>query len=83
MTMLDVTNTSVLSYVRSTGRGAAVVVAQNFTAQPQTISLDLAGTGLTGSKVYSLLTDDASLQTAHSLKNVTLPPFTSWIASVE
>jgi alpha-glucosidase len=83
MTMLDTANASVLSYVRSTGSGPAVVVAQNFTAQPQTITLDLAGTGVTGSKVHTLLTDDASLQAAHSLKEITLPPFTSWIASVE
>jgi alpha-glucosidase len=83
LTMLDATNPSVLSYVRFTGSGAAVVVAQNFTADPQTISLDLAGTGVSGSKVHTLLTDDTSLQTAHSLRNITLPPFTSWIASVE
>jgi alpha-glucosidase len=83
LTMVDATNPSVLSYVRSTGGGAAVVVAQNFTAEPQTVSLDLAGTGVAGGKVHTLLTDDASLQGATSLKNVTLPPFTSWIASVE
>ncbi len=82
-TMLDTANPDVLSYVRSTGTGPAVVVAMNFTAEPKTISLDLAGTGVSGSTVKTLATDDASLKSIHSLQNITLPPFASWIASVQ
>jgi alpha-glucosidase len=82
-TMLDTTNADVLSYVRSTDKGPAVVVAMNFTAEPKTISLDLSGTGVTGSTVRTLATDDVSLKSVNSLKNVTLPAFASWIASVE
>ncbi len=81
-TMLDASNPDVLSYVRSTGTGPAVVVAMNFTAEPKTISLDLAGTGVTGSTVKTLAADDASLKSVHSLKNITLPPYASWVASV-
>jgi alpha-glucosidase len=81
--MLDTTNADVLSYVRSTDKGPAVVVAMNFTAEPKTISLDLSGTGVTGSTVRTLATDDVSLKSVNSLKNVTLPAFASWIASVE
>ena len=83
ITMLDTTNPSVLSYVRTTSSGSAVLVALNFTAEPQTISLDLAGAGVRGRKVHTLLTDEPSLQSTTTLQNVTLPPFTSWMASVE
>ena len=82
-TMLDTSNPDVLSYVRSTGTGPAVIVSMNFTAEPKTISLDLSGTGVTGSAVKTLAADEASLKSVHSLKNLTLPPFASWIASVQ
>ena len=78
ITMLDPTNPNVLSYLRSTGSGASVVVAHNFTAQPQTISLDVQG-----SKVHTLATTDPALASNTSLKNITLAPYTSWIAGVE
>jgi alpha-glucosidase len=84
LTMLDRTNANVLSYVRKGSAGSpSVVVALNFTAQPQTISLNLAGTGVTGNNVKTLLTDDASLRSTTSLTGITLPPFASWIASVQ
>jgi alpha-glucosidase len=81
-TMLDTTNPSVLSYVRIE-RGSAVVVSVNCTGTPQTISLDLSSTGVRGTKVATLLTDDPSLQSASSLTKVTLAPYASWIASVQ
>jgi alpha-glucosidase len=84
LTMLDASDPSVLSYVRSTGAGQpAVVVAMNFTAEPRTISLDLKGTEATGKRVRTLLTDAPSLEGTTSLEQITLPPFASWIASVE
>ena len=83
LTMLDSSNPSVLSYVRATGSGPAVVVAMNFTAAPQTISLDLSGTPVKASTVKTLAADDPSLSSVHSLQNITLPPFASWIASVQ
>ena len=84
LTMVNVSNSSVLSYVRTTGAGQpAVVVALNFTAEPQTISLDLKGTDATGKRVSTLLTDQPSLKETNSLENITLPPFGSWIGAVE
>ncbi len=83
MTMLDTDNASVLSYVRSTGSGRAVVVAMNFTAMPQTLTIHLAGSGVTGATVKTLAADDASLKSITRLKDITLPPYTSWVASVE
>jgi alpha-glucosidase len=82
--MLDPTNPNVLSYLRKGPAGSpSIVVALNFTAQPQTISLDLAGTGLTGNNVKTLMTDDASLESTTSLTSIVLPPFVSWVASVQ
>jgi alpha-glucosidase len=83
MTMIDSNNNDVLSYVRSTGSGAAVVVAINCTAEAKTISLDVSGAGVAGTKVKTLATDAASLKSASTLMNVTLLPFASWVASVE
>ena len=84
LTMLDSTNPNVLSYLRKGPAGAAsVVVSLNFTAQPQTVSLDLAGAGVTANNVKTLMTDDSSLQSATSLTHIVLPPFASWVASVQ
>jgi alpha-glucosidase len=83
MTMLDTTNPDVLSYIRTTGSAPAVVVAMNFTATPKTITLDLSHSGVTGTTVRTLAADDASLASTTTLKSVTLPPFASWIASVQ
>jgi len=82
MTMIDKDNPSVLSYVRSTG-SSTVVVAMNCTGEPQTITLDVSSVGVTGTKVKTLATDDTALAGNTSLKNVTLAPYASWVASVE
>ena len=83
MTMLDTSNPDVLSYLRSNGSGTAVVVAMNFTGEPRTISLDLTSAGITEATVKTLAADDASLNSVTTLKNVTLPPYASWVASVK
>ncbi len=82
--MLDVDNPDVLSYVRTPPAGKApILVSLNMSSEPKTISLDLRAAGISGSTVKTLLSSDPSLETVTSLKTVTLPPFTSWIASVE
>jgi alpha-glucosidase len=83
MTMIDTDNSDVLSWVRSSGAGSAVVVAMNFTAEPKTISLDLSSAGITGASVKTLETNDASLKSTSTLKNIVLPPFASWVASIQ
>jgi alpha-glucosidase len=83
MTLLDTTNPDVLSYVRSTGSGPAVVVAINFTAAPITINLNLSGSGVKGTTVKTLAADNDSLKAISALTHVTLPPYASWIASVQ
>jgi len=84
MVMLDRANASVLSYMRTPPAGtAAVVVSMNMSAQPRTISLDLSDAGMKGKRVKTLLTDAPSLAGASTLINITLPPFSSWVATVE
>jgi alpha-glucosidase len=83
MTMLDTSNPDVLSYVRSTGTGPAVVVAMNCTAEPKTITLSLSGTGVTGTAVKTLATDDDALKSTSTLTNIKLPPYASWVASIQ
>ena len=81
--MLDTNNPDVLSYVRTDGLGVGVVVAMNFTAEPKTVTLNLSAAGITGLSVATLATDDPSLSMTHTLTNITLPPFASWVASVQ
>jgi alpha-glucosidase len=83
MTMLDAANPDVLSYLRSTGSGAAVVVAMNCTGESKTITLDLSGSGVHVSSVKTLAADDPSLKAITTLTDITLPPYASWIASVQ
>jgi alpha-glucosidase len=83
LTMLDTSNPDVLSYVRSTGSGPAIVVAINCTGEAKTITLDLSGAGVTGTTVKTLAADDDSLKSTSTLGNITLPPYASWIASVQ
>jgi len=82
--MINKTNPSVLAYVRKGVDGhPPIVVALNFTAAPQTITLDAASAGVTGTHVTTVLTDQPSLERTGSLTNITLPPFASWIGRVE
>jgi alpha-glucosidase len=83
MTMLDTSDPDVLSYVRSTGSGPAVVVAMNCAAEPKTITLNLSGSGVTGTSVKTLAADDEALKSTSTLTNITLPPYASWLASVQ
>lgn len=84
MEMLDRNNPSVLSYVRAGVAGQpAVVVALNFTAEPQTITLDPRTAEVSGDTVHTLLTNASSLDQQSSLADITLPPYASWIGSLK
>jgi alpha-glucosidase len=83
MVMLDGTNPSVLSYVRTAPPGHHnIVVALNMTAQPQKIALDLKEAGIQQTAVKTLLTNEPSLQGA-TTTSITLPPFASWVGEVQ
>ena len=77
MEMLDKDTKDVLSYLR-TGP-SPVWVAINFSPQPQMVSLDLPR----ARTVKTLAATDPALQPVTTLHEVTLPPFSAWIASVQ
>ncbi len=82
--MIDTSNANVLSYVRTAAAGAKpVVVSLNMTAEPQTVKLSLAEAKVTGTKVKTLLTNEASLQGATNVESLTLPPYGSFVAEVQ
>ncbi len=82
--MVDDANAHVLSYVRTAPNGAEpVVVSINMSKEPQTVSFDLSTMGIAGGSATTLATSGASLAGATSLKKVTLPPLTAWIAQVK
>jgi alpha-glucosidase len=81
--MLDAGDPNVLAYLRTAPEGGApVVVAINMSASRKTLSLDLTAQNVTAKTVRTLAASDGSLNSATSLQNVTLPPFSSWVAEV-
>jgi len=89
--MLDNTNSSVLSYVRTAPAGARpVLVSMNMTAQPQTIHLDLAAAGISAHGLKALAgPHDLSTFTCKECTqpsvttDLTFPPFATLIAEVQ
>ena len=71
MTMLDTSNTKVLSYLRKGSDGKAIVVALNFTGEPQTISFDAGAIG--GAKLSTIMTDAGDSKTMPASAGMTLP----------
>jgi len=82
-TLFDSGNTYVLSWVRSAAGVKSVVIALNFSAEPQTVMLNVSKAGAMGSTAKTLATDDSKLEGTHSLTSITLAPFTSYIAEVQ
>jgi alpha-glucosidase len=83
MVMLDETNPSVLSYARTAVAGhPSVLVALNCTDQQQTVTLDPDKHGIRGKKVSTLLTNTSSLKQQSTL-TITLPPYVSWVGSLQ
>jgi alpha-glucosidase len=82
--MLNKDNKEVLSYLRTAPQGSmSAIIAVNLSAEPQTVSLDLVHAGLTATTVKTLAATDPGLLGLTTLQSVTLPPFASWIASVQ
>jgi alpha-glucosidase len=78
-TMLDTTNTKVLSWLRQTPGAPAVVVSVNFTADPQTVSLRVPGAG--GKTKTLLKTPGATDPTG--LGQIVLGPYGVYIGMLE
>jgi alpha-glucosidase len=80
--MLDEANNKVLSWMRKGPDGGQVVVACNFTAEPQTVNLSAGGAGLKGSHAKTLLKSPGGSDPA-SLDAVELQPFGVYIGEVQ
>ncbi len=80
--MLETENTKVLSWLRKGPGKSAVVVATNFTAEPQTVNLDASAPGVKGTHVKTLLKSPDAVDPA-SIDKVDLPPFGVYIGEVE
>ena len=61
---------------------AAVVVATNFTAEPQTVSLSAQSAGVMGTKLKTLLKTPGAAD-PESIDKIELPPFGVFIGEVE
>jgi alpha-glucosidase len=80
--MLDEANTKVLSWMRKAPDGSQVVVACNFTAEPQTVNLTAGGAALKSSHAKTLLKSPGGNDPA-SLDAIELQPFGVYIGQVQ
>jgi alpha-glucosidase len=79
---VDNSNDNVLSYLRKTPDGKAVLVSMNFTAAPQTVKLDLTPDVVKGQHGKLILASYANASGVTDLKNLLLPPYGSYVAEV-
>jgi alpha-glucosidase len=80
--MLDRANPRVLTYARVAPGGETILVSLNMSAQPQTISLGLAASGISGSQLSTLLASPQPIEAKAADRPVTLAPFAAWVAAV-
>lgn len=80
---VDESNNSVLSYLRKTKDGKAVLISLNFTASPQTVNIDLHGKGVSGNHAKTILASYANAGGTNDLSHISLPPFGAYIGGVE
>jgi alpha-glucosidase len=82
LTMLNPSDTHVLSWLRQAPGQPAVIVACNFTPAPQKVSFDLSQQGVTSKQAKTLMKTPGSSEPA-SLDAVTLPPYGVYMAQVQ
>jgi len=80
--MLNTSDEHVLSWLRKSDNGEAVVVACNFSDQPQIVSFDLSGQGIHATNVKTLMKTPGAADPA-SLGSIQLGPFGVYIGQVE
>ncbi|AXC11011.1 Neopullulanase [Acidisarcina polymorpha] len=79
---LNKSDTKVLAWARQLEGQPTVVIACNFTADPQRFAFDFSGTGITGKQAKTLMKTPGSSDPA-SLDAVNLPPFGVYIGQIE
>jgi alpha-glucosidase len=80
--MLNTNDTKVLAWARQIDGKPTVVVACNFTAEPQKFAFDLSGTGLSSKQAKTLMKTPGSGDPS-SLDEVNLPPYGVYIGQVQ
>ncbi len=80
--MLNTSDTRVLAWARQIEGQPTIVVACNFTADPQKFSFDLSATGVAGKQAKTLMKTPGSRDPA-SLDAVDLPPYGVYIGQVQ
>ncbi len=80
--MLNTDNNNVLMWLRQAPGQPPVVVACNFTTQPQKVSFDLSAQGITSRNAKTLMKTPGSSDPT-SLLDVQLPPFGVYIGQVQ
>jgi alpha-glucosidase len=79
---VDATNPYVLSFLRKTPDGKAVLVSLNLSPTTQKLNLDLTSTGVSGTHLKALLTSSPDVKFA-DLAHVSLPAYGSYVGHVE
>jgi len=81
-TMLDVNNANVLSWMRQAPKSSPIVVACNFTAEPQTVNLTGANSDLKSGSLKTLM-KSPGVKDPGSLDHIELPAFGVFIGQVQ
>jgi alpha-glucosidase len=79
LTMLNVNDNNVLSWLRKTQDGQSVLIACNFTASPQTVAFDK---DVSGQKLKTLLKTPGS-EEPESPASINLPPYGVYIGQLQ
>jgi alpha-glucosidase len=80
--MLDTSNTNVLSWMRQVAGSPVVVIAANFTAEPQTVDLTASDAGLQAGHIQTLLKTPGGVDPV-SPDKVTLGPFGVYVGELK
>jgi alpha-glucosidase len=76
--LVDTANDNVLSYMRKTNDGQAVLVSLNFTSSLQTVNIDLDQEAITGTHLKKLIGSGQGI----SLHEIKLPAYGSFVGQV-
>jgi alpha-glucosidase len=79
---IDEKNNNVLSYLRKTSDGKAVIVALNFAATPQTIGFDLQSQVMRSKHAKTLLASFPYAGESADLGHITLPAYGAYIGQI-
>jgi alpha-glucosidase len=79
---VDVDNPNVISFLRKTSDGKAVLVSMNFSSGTQELKLDLKSAGVMGTHLKKLLASSAGLNPPDA-DHISLPPYCSYVGHVQ